>query len=481
MIFNRNVRFPERPFLQSELWIFDLGTRSSHKLLDLGKQSFNGPETFAWAPDGSAVAFCGSTKELLEKEDPHFSVYETALYATSIDQPQLKHLSPGFVPTVGAGLGCRQIHWSENDGRIYVAAGDGARTVLARTADRVPASLEGTTLELLPLPGEVMEAYDARAGTLVAALETPVTPQVVYRIRVADGEASELFRPSAGVLDQVAMPGWGEWNFTDSVGFEIEGWYWTPPDFDPTRTYPLIVFYYGGTIAMKKSFQERLVWYAANGYVVYMLNPAGAPGYGQKFADLHIDDWGYPAGSDIIEGVTKFVEAHPFVDGDRIGNFGRSYGGFMTMHLLTRTDLFAASVEVAGISNIAGYWGAGWTGFSYTDGTCPGCYPWNRRDVYVDRSPLFQADRIRTPLLLIHGTRDTNVVPTESEQMFTALRGLGREAELVRFHGENHGINSRPSIQRTSDTIILEWFDKHLRDQPEAWKARWQADDGVER
>ena len=156
-----------------------------------------------------------------------------------------------------------------------------------------------------------------------------------------------------------------------------------------------------------------------------MLNPAGAPGYGQKFADLHIDDWGYPAGSDIIEGVTKFVEAHPFVDGDRIGNFGRSYGGFMTMHLLTRTDLFAASVEVAGISNIAGYWGAGWTGFSYTDGTCPGCYPWNRRDVYVDRSPLFQADRIRTPLLLIHGTRDTNVVPTESEQMFTALRGLG--------------------------------------------------------
>ncbi len=212
-----------------------------------------------------------------------------------------------------------------------------------------------------------------------------------------------------------------------------------------------------------------------------MLNPAGAPGYGQKFADLHIDDWGYPAGSDIIEGVTKFVEAHPFVDGDRIGNFGRSYGGFMTMHLLTRTDLFAASVEVAGISNIAGYWGAGWTGYSYTDRTCPGCYPWNRRDVYVDRSPLFKADRIRTPLLLIHGTRDTNVVPTESEQMFTALRGLGREAELVRFHGENHGINSKPSVQQTSDTIILEWFDKHLRDQPEAWKARWQADDGVER
>jgi acylaminoacyl-peptidase len=240
----------------------------------------------------------------------------------------------------------------------------------------------------------------------------------------------------------------------------------------------MIVHYYGGTLPMKKSFDRRLVWFAAKGYVVLMTNPAGAPGYGQAFANLHINDWGYPAGSDIIEGVEQFEKTHAYVDPKHVGNFGHSYGGFMTMHLATRTNLFATSIEIAGISNIADYWGAGWTGYSYTDGTCPGCYPWNRKDLYVDRSPLFQADKIKGPMLLIHGTDDTNVVPTESEQMFTALRMLGREAELIRFYGENHGINSRPSVTRALYGVMLDWYDKYLRDRPDAWLARWNPTGG---
>jgi acylaminoacyl-peptidase len=235
----------------------------------------------------------------------------------------------------------------------------------------------------------------------------------------------------------------------------------------------MIVTYYGGTLPMKKGFDERLVWFAANGYVVFMMNPAGAPGYGQAFANLHINDWGYPAASDIIEGTQQFLATHRFVDAQHVGNFGHSYGGFMTMHILTRTKLFRTGIEIAGISNIANYWGAGASGYSYTDGTCPGCYPWNRKDLYVDRSPLFQADKITSPMLLIHGTDDTNVVPTESEQMFTALRMLGRDAELVRFAGENHGIDSKPSVALLRDRIMLDWYEKYLKDRPAAWAARW--------
>ena len=146
----------------------------------------------------------------------------------------------------------------------------------------------------------------------------------------------------------------------------------------------------------------------------------------------------------------------------------------MTMHLHTRTPIFRTGISLAGISNIANYWGAGNSGYSYTDGTCPGCYPWNRKDIYVDRSPLFSAEKIKAPMLLIHGTSDDNVVPTESEQMFTALRMLGREAELVRVQDENHGINSRPSVEEGRDSAMLDWFDKYLRDQPAAWAARWK-------
>lgn len=476
IIFARSVRTNvAAPWLRAEVWVLDLGTMTTRKLLDLDHESFGAPRNFAWSPDSKAVAFCASAKELLKGKDPTFSVYETELYATNIEHPALEHLSAGFVPAVA----CNALAWNARDHRIYVTADAGARTVPARTIKPVSSAIEPTSLEEIKMPGEEITAYDFGSNALVAAIQTPTTPPVVYRISLTDGSATMLDHPSAGVLSaQVTMPTWGGWDYTNSKGTRIEGWYWLPPHFDSTKTYPLIVTYYGGTLPMKKGFDERLVWFAANGYVVFMMNPAGTPGYGQAFANLHINDWGYPAGSDIIEGTEQFIKTHRFVDASHVGNFGHSYGGFMTMHLATRTNIFATSIEISGISNIADYWGAGYSGYSYTDGTCPGCYPWNRKDIFVDRSPLFQADKIRTPMLLLHGTDDTNVVPTESEQMFTALRMLGREAELVRFYGENHGINSKPSITRSLYGVMFDWYDKYLRGHPDAWAARWHDDTG---
>ncbi len=474
IVFSRTVRVnTARPWLRAELWLLDLRDLGTRKLLDLDREVFNAPARFAWSPDGRAVAFCASAKELLDHDDSMFSVFETELYATSIEHPRLVHLSAGFTPAVACSA---PMAWSERDRRIYVLVDAGARTVPARTTTSVSSGLAGAppSLETMQIPGEEIAASDFGAGTLVAAILAPTSPGTVQRLTLATGTWTVLDRTAEASLGaHVRMPTWRPWEFTDSRGTVIEAWYWLPPDFDSTGTYPMIVHYYGGTLPMKKTFDRRLVWFAANGYVVLMMNPAGAPGYGQAFANLHINDWGYPAGSDIIEGVEQFERTHRYVDAQHVGNFGHSYGGFMTMHLATRTSRFATSIEIAGISNIADYWGAGWTGYSYTDGTCPGCYPWNRRDVFVDRSPLFQADRITRPMLLIHGTDDTNVVPTESEQMFTALRMLGREAELVRFHGENHGINSRPSVTRTLYGVMLDWYDKHLRGWPEGWRVRW--------
>ena len=473
--YGREVRTPERPFIRVEIWMLDLSSLESRKLLDLNHEAFSAPQGYAWSPDGRALAFCASSRNLLSQDDQDFNVFETELYAVSIDAPRLVPLSEGSIPSVGA-LGCAP-QWSD-DGRIYLKVQNGSRNVLARSRGPVVAeSLPGATLEMIPLPdGETMGPYDISGNTLVAAYESPVASQTIHRVNLANGESSELFSPVGDTTSQADMPSMHDWTFTDEDGWEIDGWYLTPPDFDPSRKYPTIVWYYGGTVATSRTFDRRLVSYAAQGYVVYVLNPAGAPGWGQEFSDMHVNDWGYPAGSDIIEGVTRFAAEHSFVDTDRIGNFGHSYGGFMTMHMATRTDLFAASASIAGISNIANYWGSGWTGYSYTEGTCQGCYPWNRRDVYVERSPLFQADRITTPLLLIHGTDDTNVVPTESEQMFTALRVLNKETELIRFFGENHGVNSKPSVQLNRDMILLEWFDMHLCNRPDAWRHRWGED-----
>ena len=214
---------------------------------------------------------------------------------------------------------------------------------------------------------------------------------------------------------------------------------------------------------------------AGQGYVVYALNPSGAIGYGQEFAARHVGTWGEGSGDDIIEGTKKFVAAHTFVNGEKIGCMGASYGGFMTQYLQTRTDIFAAAISHAGISNIASYWGGGYWGYTYGEAAQYGSYPWNNPDLYVKHSPLFNADKIHTPLLLLHGTVDTNVPTNESQQLFTALRILGRPVSYIQVEGQDHVITDYNKRLVWQDAIFA-WFAHWLKDQPEWWQDLYPED-----
>jgi dipeptidyl aminopeptidase/acylaminoacyl peptidase len=243
-----------------------------------------------------------------------------------------------------------------------------------------------------------------------------------------------------------------------------------PPDFSPERKYPCIVYYYGGTNPVGRDFGGRYPkqYWAAHGYVVYVLQPSGAVGFGQAFSAYHVNDWGKIVADEIIAGVQKFLDAHPFVDRNRVGGIGASYGGFMTMLLVTRTDLFAAAVSHAGISDITSYWGEGYWGFLYSAVATANSFPWNRKDIYVQQSPIYRADQIHTPLLLLHGTKDTNVPPVESHELFAALKILQRPVELVEIPGENHWVMDYRKRKIWTQTIMA-WFDRWLKDQPEWW------------
>lgn len=141
----------------------------------------------------------------------------------------------------------------------------------------------------------------------------------------------------------------------------------------------------------------------------------------------------------------------------------------MTMLLITRTDLFAAAISHAGISSISSYWGEGYWGYLYSAVATANSFPWNRPDIYVEQSPLFQADKVKTPLLLLHGVDDTNVPIGESVQFYTALKLLGKQVELVQVDGQNHHILAyQKRIQWTKS--ILAWFDKWLKGQPQWWE-----------
>ena len=210
--------------------------------------------------------------------------------------------------------------------------------------------------------------------------------------------------------------------------------------------------------------------YAAQGYVVYIINPSGAAGFGQEFSSRHVNTAGKGVADDIIEGTKAFLAAHPYVDAKRIGCIGASYGGFMTQYLQTQTDIFAAAVSHAGISDHTSYWGEGYWGYSYSEVSMAESYPWNRKDLYVDQSPLFNADKIHTPLLFLHGSADTNVPIGESIQMFTALKLLGRPTAFVVVDGENHGISNYQKRVKWQNTIFA-WFAKYLKNDNGWWQA----------
>ena len=269
-----------------------------------------------------------------------------------------------------------------------------------------------------------------------------------------------------------------DWAFKSSRGDSIRGFYYLPPDFDESKKYPLIVYYYGGCTPTTKTleFQYPLQVLASQGYVVYVVEPSGAIGYGQEFAARHVNTWGDGSANDIIEGTKAFLKAHSWANSKKVGCMGASYGGFMTQYLQTKTDIFATAISHAGISDITSYWGGGYWGYSYGQIAQYGSYPWNNPDLYVKHSPLFNADKIRTPMLLLHGTADTNVPTTESLQLFTALRILGRPVSMILVDKENHVVvdyDKRIAWQNA----IFAWLAYWLKDQPEWWQELYPNDD----
>ena len=140
----------------------------------------------------------------------------------------------------------------------------------------------------------------------------------------------------------------------------------------------------------------------------------------------------------------------------------------MTQYLQTMTDIFAAAISHAGISDHTSYWGNGYWGYSYSEVSMAESYPWSNPDLYVKQSPLYNAHKITTPILFLHGDEDTNVPPAESIQMFTALKLLGKDTALVEVSGQNHHILDFDKRQKWQDTIFA-WFAKYLQDNPQWW------------
>lgn len=417
-----------------------------------------------YSPDGSQLlvsggpeAFGAAGVKVTEGRIPNS--YDTQLFLFNLKTKTAEAISRDFDPSV------EQAYWAK-DGMVYLSAQVLDYVQLFRFDPKKKNYTQ------LTVPLDVISSVDFAANKSVVVFRgsSISTPEQLYALDLNEGKPVLL---SAGKQEQLAEVEFGrteDWNFTNAAGTTIYGRVYYPPGYDAAKKYPLIVDYYGGTSPIGRSFGGRYpanVW-AAEGYLVYILQPSGATGFGQDFSALHVNGWGRDAIEDIIEGTRQFLAAHPSADAANVGCIGASYGGFTTMMLQTRTDLFKTAIAHAGISDISSYWGEGYWGYSYSGGATKYSYPWNRRDIYVDNSPLFRADKFQNSILLLHGTSDTNVPVGESLQFYAALKILGKEAELVLVDGENHHILDYKKRIAWHNTIMA-WFDKKLKNQPEHW------------
>ena len=457
----------ERPFSITEYYELDLDDLTLRKLFE---SKWAGAA--AYAPDGRTIAVQGGPEAfgrvgvaLPQGVIPND--YDEQLYLLDRDDLQVRSITLDFDPSVGA------FRWSRKDGALYCTAETGSRVLLYRWD---PGKEH---FEELPNAGDVAGRLTlSRDGTMLAYLaESSKVPERIF-VQKAQGKSKPqlLAAPNAERFDRVVFGRVEDWDFQASDGTTIIGRIYYPPGFEENagRKWPLIVYYYGGTSPVTRDFGGRYPknWWAANGYVVYVLQPSGATGFGQAFSARHVNDWGRHAGRDILEGTEAFLAAHDFVDPERVGCIGASYGGFMTEYLVSHSDLFAGAVSHAGISFLGSYWGQGDWGAFYSAVATAGKYPWNAADLYVQQGSFFSADRIHTPLLLLHGDIDNNVPPGESEQLYTALKVLGREVDFIRIGGEKHWILEYPHRKLWSETIVA-WFDRTLKGDRSWWDFLW--------
>ncbi len=487
----KKVPMKKRPWFKTEIWLVDTSTFKGWHALTLRTGFESWPGNLSFSPDGKKLAFVAPPSEVwpvdskeareaaksvklrwLRESFGEHNYHNADLYLFDITKKKLKNLTKDFDPGVVSGRGSPW--WSLDGGKIYFLAMSGRRRTFFTAS-----------------PGKEPPEFKAwHSGPIVADMFVPAIkapePTVLFVsgsftrlpylafIRGIQGIPREVFDPNKDFLAGLDLTEPADYQFINSDGIRIDGWLYLPGKKKAGARFPLIVYYYGGAVATT----ERLVWthqyLVANGYALYVINPRGAGEYGRDFADSHVNDWGKRATRDIIEGIEMILKDHKELDGSRIGCYGGSYGGFTTLDLLTKTTRIKAAVSLFGISNIASYWGGGTWGWTYGDMALARNYPWSNPGFFTNRSPLFNAHKIKTPLLLLHGLADVNVPRLEADQMFTALKILGSRVEYVMFSGEDHGISGTRQNRETHRTMILEWFDKYLKNEPEAWDHRWK-------
>ncbi|MFZ3274023.1 MAG: S9 family peptidase [Lutibacter sp.] len=299
--------------------------------------------------------------------------------------------------------------------------------------------------------------YSVNSALIAPLLGKSNQPYEIYTFE--NNEIKKLTSVNNGILDKTQKPVIEKIHFKSTDGTDIEGFVVKPIGFNPKTKYPVILWLHGGPVSQYEfDFNESPQLFAANGYVTLLINPRGSSGYGQPFSEALFADWGNKDYQDVMAGV-DYVIAQGYADPNRLGVGGWSYGGILTNYVITKTNRFKGAIS--GASEALYRANYGHDHYQLTWELELGL-PWENAAAWEKISPFNDVAKITTPTLWIGGSDDWNVPILNSEQMYQAMKRLGRETLLVVYPGESHGLE-RPSFIKDRYERYIKWFDSHVK------------------
>ncbi len=444
-----------KPYIR-DIHILDVSTRE-HKRITKSNMSI---WDLTWSPDGRYIAFRGhdfsrglSTLVRLWLLD--VSSGEVKLF-TNVD----RDLYNGMNSDVRGPSSARAIQWVGN--YIYYPIGEGGAVHLQRV------NIKG---EIEPvITGDfTVEDYSISKNLIIATIMNSVEPPELYMFK--KGTLSKISRFNKALLEEVHLNKPVHFKFKASDGVEIDGWILKPHDFKEDVKYPAILYIHGGPpTAYGESFLHEFHVLSGEGFVLVFTNPRGSTGYSQEFKDIR-GRYGDRDYRDLMEAVDYVLKNYNFIDGDRLGVTGGSYGGFMTNWIIGHTDRFKAAVTQRSICNWISDYGTTDIGFYFNEDQIAGGFErpfWDEKwfNKYWDQSPIKYIGNAKTPLLIIHSIEDYRCWLDQALQIFTALKVKGVPTRLVLFPKENHDLSRRGKPKHRVERLkqIIEWFKKYLKE-----------------
>ena len=422
----------------SDIWIVSAdNTDKGQTLLQVTKNE-NADRSPEWSPDGNYITYTTVT----DKKAIWYATQKLAIISASGGKPRFlaekldrNMSSPRFSP----------------DGKvIYFMLEESGTSKIASI------SPSGKNFRRI-IKGDIsIRDYVMNENFIFPLLGKSLQPHEIYRFR--NDKLAKLTGLNDVIISHMQKPTVEKVTFKSTDDTSIEGFIVKPIGFDPTMKYPTILWNHGGPVSQYEfSFHTIAQLFAANGYVTLLINPRGSSGYGQAFSEVIFADWGNKDYQDVMAGLDYAIESG-YVDTERLGVGGWSYGGMLTNYVITKSDRFKGAISGASAALYRANYGHDHYQLLWEMELG---LPWENADAWERISPFNQVANIYTPTLWIGGSDDWNVPIINSEHMYQAMKRLGRETQLVVYPGEHHGLR-RPSFIKDRYERFLNWFDEHV-------------------